>query len=94
MPIHVEENGWPTGPGRSEDHQVEALDAMVDLIAATHNIAEGAGALAWAALKKQRGSWSGLRAGCVLSGGNVSLALLNEALMRGGGKGHGKGVGY
>src|SRR3954471_20909912 len=29
VPIHVEENGWPTGPGRSEDHQVQALRDMV-----------------------------------------------------------------
>jgi hypothetical protein len=29
VPIHVEENGWPTGPGRSEDEQVTALGQMV-----------------------------------------------------------------
>ena len=29
MPIHVEENGWPTGPGRTEDAQVQALQTMV-----------------------------------------------------------------
>ena len=29
MPIHVEENGWPTGPGRSEAEQAAALRAMV-----------------------------------------------------------------
>jgi hypothetical protein len=29
VPIHVEENGWPTGPGRSYDRQVQALETMV-----------------------------------------------------------------
>jgi hypothetical protein len=33
IPIHVEENGWPTGPGRSEQRQ-EA--AMRDMIGAVH----------------------------------------------------------
>src|SRR5205807_1501020 len=32
VPIHVEENGWPTGPGRSEEHQVEALRLMVGAV--------------------------------------------------------------
>ena len=29
VPIHVEENGWPTGPGRSYSRQVQAMDTMV-----------------------------------------------------------------
>jgi hypothetical protein len=29
VPIHVEENGWPTGPGRLESEQVRALRQMV-----------------------------------------------------------------
>jgi hypothetical protein len=29
VPIHVEENGWPTGLGRSEAHQARALRLMV-----------------------------------------------------------------
>jgi hypothetical protein len=32
VPIHVEENGWPTGPGRGEEHQVEALRLMVGAV--------------------------------------------------------------
>jgi hypothetical protein len=28
-PIHVTENGYPTGPGRSEDAQTEALEEMI-----------------------------------------------------------------
>src|SRR5204862_264043 len=29
VPIHVEENGWPTGPGRVEGSQAQALQTMV-----------------------------------------------------------------
>src|SRR3954454_13639278 len=32
VPIHVEENGWPTGPGRSEDYQAFALRTMVGTV--------------------------------------------------------------
>ena len=34
VPIHVEENGWPTSPSRSEDEQVRVMDTMVR---ATHD---------------------------------------------------------
>jgi hypothetical protein len=34
VPIHIEENGYPTGPNRSEERQVQAMDAM---IAAAHD---------------------------------------------------------
>lgn len=58
----------------------EAVTAMREIIAATHNIAEGAGALAHAALKKHRGAWQGKRVACVLTGGNASMALIARAL--------------
>jgi hypothetical protein len=29
VPIHVEENGWPTGPGRAEESQARSLGTMV-----------------------------------------------------------------
>src|SRR5206468_3396179 len=29
VPVHVEENGWPTGPGRAEDAQARSLQTMV-----------------------------------------------------------------
>ena len=58
----------------------EAVAAMRDIIAATHNIAEGAGALAYAALKKHRDAWQGKRVACVLTGGNASMALIARAL--------------
>jgi hypothetical protein len=32
VPIHVEENGWPTGIGRPEDEQVTALRQMVGAV--------------------------------------------------------------
>jgi hypothetical protein len=32
VPIHLEENGWPTGPGRSEQTQAVALRAMVGAV--------------------------------------------------------------
>jgi hypothetical protein len=33
IPIRVCESGWPTGPGRSDDDQAEALRAIVDTVA-------------------------------------------------------------
>ena len=32
VPIHIEENGWPTGPGRPESEQVRALRQMVGAV--------------------------------------------------------------
>ena len=58
----------------------EAVAAMREIIQATHNIAEGAGALAYAALKKQRDAWEGKRVACVLTGGNASMEMLTRAL--------------
>lgn len=58
----------------------EAITAMREIIQATHNIAEGAGALAYAALKKQRDAWQGKRVACVLTGGNASMAMIGKAL--------------
>ena len=51
------------------DDEVE--DAMRVIFSDTHNIAEGAGAAALAALLKNRESWRGKRVGVVVSGGNV-----------------------
>lgn len=59
----------------------EALTAMREIIQATHNIAEGAGALAYAALKKRREQWQGKRVACVLTGGNASMAMIARALV-------------
>jgi len=32
LPIHVEENGYPTGPGRSYERQAQAMDTMVHAV--------------------------------------------------------------
>jgi hypothetical protein len=43
VPIHVEENGWPTGPGRSEDQQVSELRSMVEAVnrfRGTYNVSD------------------------------------------------------
>jgi threonine dehydratase len=58
----------------------EALQAMREILVATHNLAEGAGALPWAAIKKSRGNLPGSRIGCILSGGNASLGLIAKAI--------------
>ena len=58
----------------------EALIAMREIFEGTHNVAEGAGALAYAAFRKQRKQWQGKRVGCVLSGGNANLELMSQAL--------------
>ncbi len=60
----------------------EALAAMGELLRKTHNLAEGSGALAWAALKKQSENWRGRRASVILSGGNASTALMREVMTR------------
>jgi hypothetical protein len=43
VPIHIEENGWPTGPGRTEQQQVAALQEMtsaVDDFRGTYNVSD------------------------------------------------------
>lgn len=58
----------------------EALLAMRQIIQTTHNLPEGAGALAYAALKKHRDQWQGQRVACILTGGNASMEILSTAL--------------
>jgi len=58
----------------------EALAAMRQIMQATHNIAEGSGALAFAALHKHREAWQGKRVACVLTGGNASMQMISRAL--------------
>ncbi len=61
----------------------EVLTAMCELLEATHNLAEGAAALPWAALKKHRSEFQGRRVGLVMSGGNTDLRVLALALRTG-----------
>lgn len=58
----------------------EILAAMAALFDDTHNLAEGAGAAALAALLKERDAMRGRRVAVVLSGGNVDRATLRLAL--------------
>ena len=61
----------------------EVAAAMRALFADTHNVAEGAGAAALAALLQQRGRWAGRRIGLSLSGGNVDSAVFARVLAAG-----------
>ncbi|MEO8199845.1 MAG: threonine dehydratase [Gemmatimonadota bacterium] len=55
-------------------------DAMRLYFSATHNVAEGAGAIALAALCREKDRMAGKRVGVVLSGGNIDRALYSEIL--------------
>ena len=58
----------------------ELADAMRRIFAMTHNVAEGAGAAAFAAAWRERGSLQGKRVGLTLSGGNVDSAMFADVL--------------
>jgi len=67
------------------DHIVQVTDdevaqAMRDIFACTHNVAEGAGAAAFAAAMQERDQLSGQTVGLALSGGNVDSAMLANVL--------------
>jgi threonine dehydratase len=61
----------------SED---EIASAMRTYYSDTHNLAEGAGAAALAALLKERGSLGGKKAGVILSGGNIDAASFGTVI--------------
>jgi threonine dehydratase len=56
----------------------ELADAMRRIFAMTHNVAEGAGAAAFAAAWRERESLAGQRVALTLTGGNVDTGLLAE----------------
>ncbi|HEX2510127.1 MAG TPA: threonine dehydratase [Microvirga sp.] len=58
----------------------EIADAVRLLHEGTHNLAEGAGALALAALTRERSRYEGRSAGVVLSGGNVDRGWAADIL--------------
>jgi threonine dehydratase len=64
----------------SEDEIAEAMRAIY---AGTHNIAEGAGAAAFAALLKEKHAMRGKRVGVVLSGANIDTKQF-AAILTGG----------
>lgn len=58
----------------------EVAQAMRLLFAATHNVAEGAGAAALAAAMQQRERLAGRSVGCALTGGNVDSDMFAKVL--------------
>jgi threonine dehydratase len=58
----------------------EIRAAMRHLYTDTHNLAEGAGAAAFAALLQERAAMAKKRVAIVLSGGNIDMALYREVL--------------
>jgi threonine dehydratase len=67
------------------DHIVQVTDAEVaqamrDIFACTHNVAEGAGAASFAAAMQERGGLRGQTVGIALSGGNVDSGVFAEVL--------------
>ena len=53
---------------------------MRTLFRVTHNVAEGAGAAALAALTQERARQAGKRVGVILSGGNVDAEVFRAVL--------------
>jgi threonine dehydratase len=56
----------------------EVRDAIRAYWTDTHNLAEGAGAAPFAALMQERDRMAGKRAGVILCGGNIDLALFRD----------------
>ena len=70
------------------DHIVQVTDdevaeAMRNLFADTHNVAEGAGAASFAAAMQERAAIKGLVVGTTLCGGNVDAAVFAQVLAAG-----------
>ncbi|MBV9138593.1 MAG: pyridoxal-phosphate dependent enzyme, partial [Hyphomicrobiales bacterium] len=64
----------------SEDEIAEAIRILHE---DTHNLAEGAGAAAIAALAKDKGRQRGAKLAVILSGGNIDRPLAAKALAGG-----------
>lgn len=58
----------------------EVAGAMRAIYADTHNVAEGAGAAAFAALLKEKERHQGRKVGAVLTGGNIDTTLFAQVL--------------
>jgi threonine dehydratase len=63
--------------------EAEIRQAMRVLFTDTHNVAEGAGAAALAAVLQQRDPLAGKRVAVILSGGNIDRTLFAEVLAEG-----------
>ncbi|MCY3988795.1 MAG: threonine dehydratase [Gammaproteobacteria bacterium] len=66
-----------------EVSEEDIAEAMRILYRNTHNVAEGAGAAAFAALMRERERMRGKRAAVILSGGNVDAEVFREVLAGG-----------
>ena len=71
--------------GIVEVSEAEIAAAMRMLYRDTHNVAEGAGAAAFAALMQQRDRQAGKKVGVILSGGNVDAEVFRAVLAGGDG---------
>lgn len=58
----------------------EVAEAMRELYRATHNVAEGAGAAALAALRREASQQRGRRVAVILTGGNVDAEMFAQVL--------------
>ena len=76
-PLEVVRRG---AAGVVEVNEAEIAEAMRVLYSETHNVAEGAGAAAFAALMQQREQRAGQRVAVVMTGGNVDAAILRVVL--------------
>jgi threonine dehydratase len=76
-PIDIIRRGAARVVRVTEDEIAEAIRAYYT---DTHNLAEGAGAAALAALVKERSSMQGKRVGLILSGGNIDREQFAEVL--------------
>ena len=63
-----------------EVSDAEVAAAMRAIFSMTHNVAEGAGAAAFAAAWRERESLAGQRVGITVTGGNVDSALFADVL--------------
>lgn len=58
----------------------EIADAIREIYETTHNLAEGAGAAAYAAVFKHRSQYQGKKVGVILSGGNIDRSAMATIL--------------
>lgn len=58
----------------------DICQAIIALYQDTHNVAEGAGAIAFAALMKERQKMAKKRVGVILTGGNIDLELFQKII--------------
>lgn len=63
-----------------EVSDTEVAGAMRDIFSMTHNVAEGAGAAAFAAAWRERGTLAGQRVGITITGGNVDSTTFADVL--------------